>query len=87
MSEFRTKIGKVTVKPSNVITLPVITNQEIPPSRVLAAAMEANLKTVIVLGLDADSEEYFAGTTSDPGLAITLAERFKYMIMRMGDAA
>ncbi len=82
------RIGKVILKkPDNVVVLGGPNTVDLPPARVLAGALEANLESVLVLGLDKDGREYFAGSTSDAGLVLCLVERFKYMIMREADAA
>jgi hypothetical protein len=78
---------KVRQKSSNVIPFRGETTVDMQPFLVLAGAHEANLQHLFVLGISPAGKEYFAGTSSDPGLAITLVERFKYMIMQMGDAA
>jgi hypothetical protein len=82
------RIGRVTLRvPDNVVMLDGATTLDLPPARVLAGALEANLDAVLVLGLDRNGGEYFAGSTSDSGLALCLVERFKYLLMREVDAA
>lgn len=48
----------------NVVTLPVSTTLDLPPERVLSAAIKADLDTVLVIGIDKEGEPYFAGSTS-----------------------
>lgn len=68
-----------------VIDLPVITSLDLPPERVLAAAQEAELSAVVVLGYDAEGREYFATSVADGGTALWLAERFKLRLLEAGD--
>lgn len=58
-----------------------VTKLDIPPERVLEAAKEANLKTVVVMGITEDNSEYFASSTGDSLPILFLAERLKYEIV------
>jgi len=49
---------------SNVVILDVVTCLPIPVERILNAALEADLDTVMVVGYDKNGKFYFAG--SDP---------------------
>jgi hypothetical protein len=67
---------------AEVIVLPVETRLPIPPSRVLAAAGEAGMTRVIVIGEADDGSFYFASSDPDSGLILLDMERAKRMLMR-----
>lgn len=49
----------------NVIYLNEATTDDIPPERVIEAALDANLSVAIVIGRRADGSIYFASSTGD----------------------
>jgi hypothetical protein len=49
----------------NVIHLHQSTTDDIPPDRVVAAALDANLSVAIVIGRRPDGTIYFASSTGD----------------------
>ena len=49
----------------NVIYLNEATTDDIPPERVVAAALDANLSVAIVIGRRPDGTIYFASSTGD----------------------
>jgi hypothetical protein len=49
----------------NVIYLSGATTEDIPPERVIEAALDANLSVAIVIGRRADGSIYFASSTGD----------------------
>ena len=49
----------------NVIHLHQSTTDDIPPERVIEAALNANLSVAIVIGRRADGSIYFASSTGD----------------------
>lgn len=61
----------------NVVTLRTITKLDIPADRVLAEASKAGLTSVMVIGYDADGDEYFASSIADGGTCLWLTERMK----------
>ena len=63
---------------SNVVTLPVVTTLDVPPSRVLADAMSANLDQAIVIGRNQDGTLYFASSVSDGAEANWLLDAAKF---------
>ena len=65
-----------------IIHLNCLTTKDIPPERVLNAALEADLETVVVLGVDKDGSRYFASSTADAAENIFLAEHFKLMLLQ-----
>ncbi len=64
-----------------VVTLGAATVLDLPAERVLSAAQEAALETVLVLGIAPDGESYEAATTGDKGLLLYLMERFRHKLM------
>jgi hypothetical protein len=66
---------------SKVVELNTEFYRELPPQRVLAAASDADLQAVLVIGLDQDDELYVASSTGDPMENLWLAERFKHKLM------
>jgi len=66
---------------TNVIDLPVITTLDLPPSRVLEAAIEADLQDAIVVGYDAEGEFYFAASKADGGDVLWLLELAKKQLL------
>jgi hypothetical protein len=65
----------------NVVTLRTITKLDIPADRVLAEASKAGLTSVMVIGYDADGDEYFASSIADGGTCLWLMERMKKQLM------
>lgn len=80
--EKRLKAYKIpsTIDPEeaeNVHVLPVVTTHDIPAERILRAALKAGMSKVVILGYDADDEEYFASSVADGGTVLWLMERCK----------
>lgn len=81
------RIGKVTRKGrENVVGAGIVTRLDMEAVQILAAAAEHNLKSVVVVGYDADGEEYFASSLADGGDALWLLERCKKALLSVGDA-
>lgn len=70
---------------SNVVELDLVTKLDIPVERVLRRAQEADLQSVVVLGYDANGEEYFCSSISDGGSVVWLIERAKLNLLRTCD--
>lgn len=66
---------------SNVVELNVVTTVDIPPKKILDGAIQADLETAIVVGLDAEGELYFAGSTADAGTILWLFELAKKVLL------
>jgi hypothetical protein len=49
----------------NVIYLNEVTTEDIPPERVIGAALDAKLSVAIVIGRRPDGSIYFASSTGD----------------------
>lgn len=65
----------------NVVTLGGPTRLNIPPERVLSAALSADLSEVVILGRDQDGDEYFASSIADGADVVWLAERLKLKLI------
>jgi hypothetical protein len=66
---------------SNVVVLGGITKLDIPPERILSAALEAELSEVVIMGRDQEGNEYFASSIADGADVIWLAERMKLKLI------
>lgn len=62
-----------------------VTRLDIPPERVLRAALDAGMKSVVVVGFDADGNDYFAASMADAGEAHWHLARGQHALMRMVD--
>ena len=69
---------------SNVILLNNVTRLDLPPDRVLEAAL-GKLEGVIVISYAKDGSEYFASSYADGGDALWLIERFKMALLTVED--
>jgi coenzyme F420-reducing hydrogenase delta subunit len=67
---------------SNVVNLPCVTRLDLPPERVLQAALEAGLEGVVVMGYK-DGEPYFASTYADGGNVMWLMELLKAKLLKI----
>lgn len=65
----------------NVVTLNAATRLDVPPDRVLDAAKDARLTGAVVLGWDADGQEYFASSIADGSDVLWLIERLKLKLL------
>lgn len=70
---------------ADIVILPVITSLDLPPERMLTAALAANLKEVVILGYDKDGQEYFASSIADGGDVLWHLERAKLKLLKMPD--
>jgi len=68
-----------------VVYLQNNTKLDIPAERVLDAAREHGLKTVVLIGCDADGEEYFASSYGAIEDTSWLIRRADHYLMRMAD--
>mgnify|MGYP003658621935 CR=1 FL=1 len=78
------RIGRVTMKTGmggNVVSAGIVTSLDIPPSRVLAGALDANLTDVVVIGYTQDGDEFFSSSMADGGTVLWLAEKMKASLL------
>ena len=69
----------------NVVELNNITKLKIPAKRVLKAAKKAGLTDVVIIGYDADGNEYFASSEPSGPEVMWLLERAKFKLMAIVD--
>lgn len=69
----------------NVVVLPVTTTLDLPPERVLRAALEAPFKRVIVVGVLDNGDEYLAISCTSLPKGVWDLERAKLELLRLGD--
>lgn len=60
-----------------------VTTLDVPPERILNAALSADLDKVVVLGYNPDGSEYFASSIADGGSVVWLMERLKQMLLNV----
>lgn len=65
---------------SNVVNINCVTRLDLPPDRVLEAAI-GQLDSVVLTGYDKDGNEYFASSVADGGAALWLLERCKKKLL------
>jgi hypothetical protein len=63
-----------------VVELGCWTTLEVPPDKVLTAAV-GHLSNVLVLGYDAEGNEYFASSMQNRSEILWLVERFKQQLL------
>ena len=66
---------------AQIVRLRNITRLDLDPDQVLQAAI-GNLKCAIVIGYDADGDEYFASSMADGADVLWLLERCKLKLLR-----
>ena len=62
-----------------------VTSLDISADRVLDVAKAAEMQSVIIIGYDADGEEYFASSIADGPEVLWALERAKMKLMRIVD--
>lgn len=70
---------------SNVVVLPVATRLDLPPERILNAALARGLSEVVIVGFDNDGEEYFASSKSDGGDVLWHLQRAAHKLLKIAD--
>jgi len=68
-----------------VVELDIVTSLDVPAERVLRKATEAELRAVVVVGVDKDGELYFASSLADSARIIWHLERAKYELFKVKD--
>jgi len=67
----------------NVVEFDGISRLQIPPERILARAAKENFERVLVIGVTAAGEEYFASSEPDGGSCLWDIERAKLSLLRV----
>lgn len=70
---------------SNVIYADMPTTNPIPPERVIDAARDASLESVLIVGIDESGELYLASSTSDGREMLWYLARAHHQLMQMAD--
>lgn len=65
----------------NVHSLRVVTSLDMDPSRVLSAAMETGMQSVVVLGYDYDGGEYFSSSMAAGPEVLWLMARLSKLLL------
>ena len=68
-----------------VVILDVVSRLDIPVDRVLDSARNAEMTECIVIGFDANGEEFFATSVADGGDVLWHMERAKLNLLRTAD--
>jgi hypothetical protein len=69
----------------DVVLFSGITSLDLPPERVLEAAIARGLRDVVICGHTADGDEYFASSAADGGTVLWALERAKLRLLRTVD--
>lgn len=67
----------------DIVYASIITKLPIPVERVLQAAMEKGLTEVIIIGYDAEGQEYFASSEPSGPEALWSLERAKFKLLEI----
>lgn len=70
----------------NIVPWNGVTRLDVDPARVLETAAKAGLKGVVIIGFDAEGEEFFASSYADGGDVVWHLERAKLKLLQMPDA-
>lgn len=70
---------------AEVLQFTGITTLDIDPAQILDAAKSAGLDEVVICGVDANGNEYFASSVADAGSAGWHLDRAKWNLMRQVD--
>lgn len=70
---------------AEVVNFTGATKLDLDPLRIIEAAREAGLTEVVICGVDANGDEYFASSVADAGAAGWHLDRAKWALMRQVD--
>lgn len=70
---------------AEVLPFTGITTLDLDPAQIIEAARNAGLTEVVICGVDADGNEYFASSVADAGNAGWHLDRAKWNLMRQVD--
>jgi hypothetical protein len=66
-----------------VVILQNVTSLDLPPERLLNAAIEAGPSKVLIIGVKEDGSEYFASSVADGGDVLWMLERAKLKLLQV----
>lgn len=69
----------------NVVEIGCVTKLDLPVERVLRKALEDGMTEVVVIGYDADGNDYFASSRASAEPILWHLERAKWRLMRQVD--
>lgn len=70
---------------ANVEHLSIVTSHDIAPTTLLAAAHNADIEHVVIIGMTRSGKEYFASSVSDAAQAMYYAQRAIHKLNKMVD--
>jgi hypothetical protein len=70
---------------AEVVNFTGATKLDLDPLRIIESAREAGLAEVVICGVDANGDEYFASSVADAGAAGWHLDRAKWALMRQVD--
>jgi hypothetical protein len=70
---------------ANVVRFNGITKLELPVQTILDKAAEAGLTEIVVIGIDADGDEYFASSQAGGPDVLWHLERARHKLMKVVD--
>lgn len=82
---WRCRIGAVRLKGMDNVLGGIVTRLDSEANFIIASALEQNLEEVLIIGMDKDGEEYFAGNISDGGAAVWHLMRAAHKLMVIAD--
>lgn len=65
----------------NIIKFPGMTTVDIPPEKVLQAAIEHDLDEVVIMGFDKKGDLFLSSSTSNVPTVLWIAEKLKYELL------
>ena len=68
-----------------VVESGIVTRLDTDPARVIRSALDAGLTEVVMVGLDADGDFYFASSLADGAQAAWHLDRAKWKLMQIVD--
>ena len=69
--------------PDNIVIWNGVTKHDLPPERVLQAAMENKLQSVVILGWDEEGEIYLASSIADGGDVMWLMRKAEKALLEI----
>lgn len=69
----------------NVVQMRLVTRLPIPVETVLEGALEAGLTEVVILGFDANGDEFFASSNADGGSVLWHLMRAQKKLLQVPD--
>lgn len=71
---------------AEIIEIGIPTRLDIPVEKILSAAMDAKMIEVVIIGYDADGNDFFSSSKASAEPVLWHLERAKWRLMRQVDA-